>query len=45
MGIYAVYASRRQMPTLVRSFLDFLSERFGEAPDWEPQLSAVLPLG
>jgi DNA-binding transcriptional LysR family regulator len=45
MGIYAVYASRRQMPILVRSFLDFLSERFGEAPDWEPQPPAILPLG
>lgn len=28
MGIHAVYASRRQLPTLMRSFLDFLVERF-----------------
>lgn len=45
MGIYGVYASRRQMPTLVRSFLDFLSERYGEAPDWDRELPPLLPLG
>ena len=45
MGIYAVYASRRQIPALVRSFLDFLSARFGEAPDWEPQPPAIPTLG
>ncbi|KAF1711690.1 LysR family transcriptional regulator [Pseudoxanthomonas sacheonensis] len=45
MGIYGVYASRRQMPTLVRSFLDFLGERFGEAPDWDREPPSVLPLG
>ncbi|MFL9583202.1 LysR family transcriptional regulator [Stenotrophomonas sp. AB1(2024)] len=28
MGIHAVYASRRQLPALMRSFLDFLVERF-----------------
>ncbi len=28
MGLYAVYASRRQLPALMRSFLDFLVERF-----------------
>lgn len=45
MGIYGVYASRRQMPALVRSFLDFLSGRYGEAPDWDRELQPVLPLG
>nr|WP_277928922.1 LysR family transcriptional regulator [Luteimonas aquatica] len=35
MGIYGVYASRRQLPALVRSFLDFLAERFGDAPPWD----------
>jgi DNA-binding transcriptional LysR family regulator len=33
MGLYAVYASRRQLPTLMRSFLDFLVERFA-APEF-----------
>ncbi|MCI4568889.1 LysR family transcriptional regulator [Lysobacter sp. CFH 32150] len=35
MGIYGVYASRRQMPLIVRSFLDFLAARFGEDPEWD----------
>lgn len=30
-GIHAVYASRRQLPALMRSFLDFLVERFASA--------------
>ncbi len=34
-GMYAVYASRRQMPAVVRSFLDYLGERFGEQPEWD----------
>lgn len=38
MGIYGVYTSRRQMPLIVRSFLDFLAERFGEAPAWDRDL-------
>jgi DNA-binding transcriptional LysR family regulator len=33
MGIYGVYTSRRQMPLIVRSFLDFLVERFA-APEF-----------
>lgn len=28
MGLHAVYASRRQLPAVMRSFLDFLVERF-----------------
>ena len=28
MGLHAVYASRRQQSTLLRSFVDFLVERF-----------------
>jgi len=28
LGLYAVYASRRQLPTIMRSFLDFMVERF-----------------
>ncbi len=40
MGIFGVYATRRLMPPLVRSFLDFLAGRFGEEPDWDRALSA-----
>jgi DNA-binding transcriptional LysR family regulator len=40
MNIYGVYASRRQVPTQVRSFLDFLGTRFGEVPDWDRELPA-----
>lgn len=39
LGIYAVYASRRHLSAKVRTFVDFLSERFGaDAPwrRWEP---------
>jgi DNA-binding transcriptional LysR family regulator len=33
LGIHAVYASRRQLSTIMRSFLDFLVERFA-SPDF-----------
>lgn len=36
MAIHAVYASRRQLPTLMRSFLDFLVERFA-SPEFAAQ--------
>lgn len=34
LGIYGVYASRRQMPLILRSMLDFLVARLGPAP-WD----------
>lgn len=34
LGIYAVYPSRRYLSAKVRSFIDFLVERFGPNPDW-----------
>ncbi|AVJ30907.1 LysR family transcriptional regulator [Achromobacter spanius] len=34
LGIYGVYASRRQMPLILRSMLDYLAERLGAAP-WD----------
>jgi len=37
LGIHAVYASRRQLPTIMRSFLDFLVERFA-SPEFLAQL-------
>lgn len=35
MGIHAVYQSRRQMPAIMRSFLDFLVARLGDPPAWD----------
>jgi len=37
LGLHAVYASRRQLPAIMRSFLDFLVERFSS-----PQFLALL---
>ncbi|KXJ67484.1 LysR family transcriptional regulator [Achromobacter xylosoxidans] len=34
LGIYGVYVSRRQMPLILRSMLDYLAERLGSAP-WD----------
>ncbi|WP_191485306.1 LysR family transcriptional regulator [Pseudomonas sp. FEN] len=38
MNIYAVYASRKHMPSTLRSMLDFLVERFPEVPLWDEGL-------
>jgi len=38
MNIYAVYASRKHMPAALRSMLDFLVQRFPEAPAWDAGL-------
>ncbi|MEJ1095274.1 MULTISPECIES: LysR family transcriptional regulator [unclassified Pseudoxanthomonas] len=38
MGIYGAYATRRLLPATVRSFLDFLADRFGDEPDWDRDL-------
>ena len=35
LGVYAVYATRKQMSPLLRSFLDFLVERMKEDPLWQ----------
>lgn len=34
MPIYAVYPSRKHLSAKVRLFVDFLVERYAEAPDW-----------
>jgi DNA-binding transcriptional LysR family regulator len=34
MSIYGVYASRRQMPAILRAMLDFLIEEFSADSDW-----------
>ncbi|WP_166444112.1 LysR family transcriptional regulator [Pararobbsia silviterrae] len=34
MTIYAVYASRKHMPAILRTLIDFLAERFAEDPIW-----------
>ncbi len=35
-SVYAVYPHRRHLSTKVRLFVDFLAERFGPRPYWEP---------
>jgi DNA-binding transcriptional LysR family regulator len=35
LGIFAVYPSRRFLPPKVRSFIDFMAERFGDEPSWD----------
>lgn len=35
-SVYAVYPHRRHLSTKVRVFVDFLAERFGPRPYWEP---------
>ena len=34
-GIYAVYPHNRHLAAKVRSFVDFLLDRFGPSPDWD----------
>ncbi len=34
MTIYAVYASRKHMPAILRTLIDFLAERFASDPMW-----------
>lgn len=41
--LYAVYASRKNMPTSLRTLLDFLAARFQENPDWESVTQSTLP--
>jgi DNA-binding transcriptional LysR family regulator len=36
MPIYAVYPSRKHLSAKVRLFVEFLVERFAQAPDWSP---------
>ncbi|MGK9414925.1 LysR family transcriptional regulator [Pseudomonas cedrina] len=41
MNIYAVYASRKHMPSALRSLLDFLVLKFPEEPAWDIGLQAT----
>jgi DNA-binding transcriptional LysR family regulator len=41
VGMYAVYASRKHMPATLRTMLDFLAERFTEAPAWDAPRAAA----
>jgi len=34
-GLYAVYPHNRHLATKIRVFVDFLSKRFGNNPDWD----------
>lgn len=36
ISVYAVYPHRRHLSTRVRAFVDFLADRFGEQPYWDP---------
>lgn len=40
-GIYAVYPSRKHLTAKVKSFIDFLSERYGGEPYWDEWLKAL----
>jgi DNA-binding transcriptional LysR family regulator len=35
LGIYALYAPNRYLAAKTRVFIDFLSQRFGDDPDWD----------
>lgn len=35
LALYAVYANREYLPSKIRSFIDFLSEYYGEDPYWD----------
>jgi DNA-binding transcriptional LysR family regulator len=35
LGIYALYAPNRYLAAKTRVFIDFLLERFGDAPEWD----------
>ena len=35
VAIYAIYPTRRLVPTKVRAFVDFLAEQFGPEPYWD----------
>lgn len=40
LPIYALYPSRKHLSAKVRTFVDFLVERFGGHPDWDRDLEA-----
>ena len=44
-GIFAVYLSDRRPPAKVRTFIDFLSQRFGPVPPWEHSDDSSLLIG
>jgi DNA-binding transcriptional LysR family regulator len=40
LGVWGVYASRRQMPVSLRVLLDFLAARFADPAHWPPRESS-----
>jgi len=38
LSVFAVYPHRKFLPPKVRSFIDFLAERFGPEPYWDSQV-------
>jgi DNA-binding transcriptional LysR family regulator len=45
LGIYAVYPSRQHLSAKVRTFVDFLADRFEGLPSWENWRELRLPTG
>lgn len=41
LGIHGIYASRRQMPAVLRAMLDALANYFGDPQHWPPTVSRV----
>ncbi len=41
-GIYALYPSRKQLPSKVRAAIDFLSESFRDPPSWDRRLAGAV---
>jgi len=41
LSVFAVYPHRKFLPPKVRSFIDFLAERFGPEPYWDVRASQV----
>ncbi|MBI2319285.1 MAG: LysR family transcriptional regulator [Betaproteobacteria bacterium] len=37
LGVFAVYPNRKFLPPKVRSFIDFLADRFGPEPYWDSE--------
>ena len=38
-GIYGVYSSRRFLPPILRTLIDFVAESFGDEPEWDRAVS------
>ena len=41
LSVFAVYPHRKFLPPKVRSFIDFLAERFGPEPYWDAGINTA----